>query len=282
MSSRRTRIASNSTSIDKSKGKKYDDHYALNGRSFWCGFGAIKWYFLEFKCDNSHQSFTIYLCILFLTWGIYYLGFHSKDNFFYAMLAGCLLGTIMGLYAIPKVKDIMEMRKALRELVKCNIRLRESQSEFENDVNSVDKAHSKIHEIQSTIDQTNVRLKSSYDQFNDYGNQLNEKNFENIQQLKTLKYYFEECKTNYQALLTRAEKSFLNAIYREIQKTDQKPGLSYEEFELFLKKLPNHYRRRFDPPKKVFCKYAGDDENMDYKEFQIMISNMARAEALGL
>eukprot|EP00483_Globobulimina_turgida_P004548 UN04557 len=62
---------------------------------------------------------------------------------------------------------------------------------------------------------------------------------------------------------------------------DQKPGLSYEEFGLFLKKLPSHYQQRFTPAERTFRKYAGDDENMDYKEFQIMITNMARAEAVG-
>lgn len=266
---------------EKSKEGKYDDHYKLHGRRFWCGLGALKWYFCEFRCDNSHLSFTMYLFMLLAAWGIYVAAF-TAGHFFYSMLAGCLLGVLMSLYAIPKLKDIMEMRKALRQLVKANIGLSETHSNFQGDISSVNKAHEKLDQIQTSINNTNVKLKDSYNDFSQYGQKLNERNVKNIQQLKKLKYYFEQCQTNYQALLTRAEKTTLNALYRQIHKKDGKPGLSRLEFDDFIKKLPRHYQARFAPYDDTFCKYAGSDANMDYKEFQIMIANMARAEALGL
>ena len=257
-----------------------EQQVALEGRPFWCGLGALKWYFCEFSCDNSHKTFTVYLLILFASWGIYIAAF-TFAYFFYAMLAGCLLGFLMSIYAIPKIKDIMTMRKALRDLVKANISLHAVHADFANNINSVSKAHGKLDEIQSAINETHGKLKNSYGQFSKHGNNLNAKNVQSLEKLKELKYHFEECQSNYQSLLMRAERSTLNVLYQQIQKKDGKPGLSRAEFMEFIQKLPRHYKRRFVPLNDTFTKYAGDDENMDYKEFQIMITNVAREEALG-
>merc|ERR1711933_325742 len=182
--------------------------------------------------------------------------------------------------AIPKIKDIMEMRKALRDLVKANIKLTQVNADFENNINSVNKAHGKLDEIQTSIKDTQNKLKDSYGAFAKHGNSLNSQNVQSLEKLKELKYHFEECQSNYQSLLMRAERSTLNVLYQQIQKKDGKPGLSREEFTEFIRKVPKHYKRRFVPLNDTFTKYAGDDENMDYKEFQIMITNVAREEAL--
>merc|ERR1712129_315799 len=155
-------------------------------------------------------------------------------------------------------------------------------AEVENNINSVSKAHGKLDEIQASIGNTHTKLKNSYGAFAKYGNNLNEQNVQSLEKLKELKCHFEECRSNYQSLLMRAGRSTLNVLYQQIQKKDGKPGLSREEFGDFVKKLPSaEYKRRFHPIDSTFRKYAGSDLNMDYKEFQVMISNIARDEALG-
>ena len=257
------------------------EEYSLKGRKFHFGLGVLKWYFFEFRCDSSHQTFTVYVLILLAAWAIYIAAF-SGGYFFYSMLAGCCLGVLMSIYAVPKIRDILAMRKGLRTLVKANIKYSQQSAAFATDIGSVNKAHSKLDEIQSSINTTNANLKNHYKDFSQYGQRLNQRNVDNIESLKRLKYHFTECQQNYQALLTRAEKTTLNQLYRQIHKQDGKPGLSMAEFKKFVRKLPAHYKRRFHPLEETFRRYAGEDLNMDYKEFQIMIDSMARSEALGL
>lgn len=103
----------------------------------------------------------------------------------------------------------------------------------------------------------------------------------------------------------RKERQTLSGIYQRMNKLDGVPGLDYKEFKEFVSRLPDYLQTRFKPKRQTFDSYAvcvllilwskkddgvmllshftdslqGDDDNMDYKEFQIMITNVAVSEA---
>ena len=60
---------------------------------------------------------------------------------------------------------------------------------------------------------------------------------------------------------------------------DDKDGLNEQEFNEFLRELPQSYRNRFKAQGRDFSEMAGPDGIMDYREFRDMIDGFAEAEA---
>jgi len=193
----------------------------------------------------------------------------------------------------------MDMRTLLLKLVRSNKMLKESRAKFKQDIKSVNRAHNKLDDIQSHINESNQKLKDAYDRFSRLGNRLDASRVPNIDTLRSMQDNYAECIKHYQSLLTRAEKQTLYSIFMEVREQNERNfkevheqeveekqremevGVDFTTFQAFVNKLPKHYKKKFQPVKEKFQMYAGDDKLMGEQEFEIMVNNMATAEALG-
>ena len=82
-----------------------------------------------------------------------------------------------------------------------------------------------------------------------------------------------------QQSLIRSEKSILHSVYDNLEWDNNMKGLSREQFEMFWKKLPPSYYKRWLNLGKTFEEIAGDDEILDYNQFIQMVDQFAKQEA---
>ena len=73
--------------------------------------------------------------------------------------------------------------------------------------------------------------------------------------------------------LIRSERDILNEVYDVMELKDGKPDMTKQEFEQFLKALPQKYTDAFEELGKTFEQLAGRDRKMDYNEFQDLVDS---------
>ena len=114
----------------------------------------------------------------------------SQIRLHYGMLVGCVVGVLMSFLAVPRIKSIMDMRDALRKLVKSNKRLKMGRARFRKDIKNVNNAKGKLAEIQSEVAGSTQILKGHYSQLDAAGSALNEGNIKNMEKLKMMRAHF--------------------------------------------------------------------------------------------
>lgn len=117
----------------------------------------------------------------------------SLTRFHYCLLAASITGVLLSFFAIPKIKDIMDMRTLLLKLVRSNKMLKESRAKFKQDIKSVNRAHNKLDDIQSHINESNQKLKDAYDRFSRLGNRLDASRVPNIDTLRSMQDNYAVC-----------------------------------------------------------------------------------------
>ncbi len=111
---------------------------------------------------------------------------------------------------------------------------------------------------------------------------------------KHLELYAKENKSNFNEVLDNFHKSFkrleditisnertlLYRIAQDLEFMDNKEGMSKQEYERFIRRVPKHLQLSFDNLNKThFDEIAGADKKIDYKEVQNLISSIITKKA---
>jgi hypothetical protein len=111
---------------------------------------------------------------------------------------------------------------------------------------------------------------------------------------RNLELYAEENKSNFDEVLENFHKSFkrleditisnertlLYRIAQDLEFMDSKEGMSREEYERFIERVPEHLKESFNRLNRVhFDEIAGADKKIDYIEVQKLISSIVTKDS---
>ena len=83
-----------------------------------------------------------------------------------------------------------------------------------------------------------------------------------------------------QSSLVRHEKHILHSVYDNLEWKNNMKGLNEAQFEMFWKKLPSSYYKRWLQTDKSFDDIADENGILCYKQFTKMVDEFAVKEAM--
>merc|ERR1712228_1017319 len=130
----------------------------------------------------------------------------------------------------------------------------------------------KLEGIEEELNASNGALRKNFQKFQGWNESFEQHTAKNTENASKINREFQQAIKQYSNMLVLNEKAILDKAYQHVEGRDGQKGLSKDEFEDSLASLPARYKLRFED-------FAGDDDNIDYKEFKVFMNYMAEAEA---
>lgn len=197
----------------------------------------------------------------------------------YPFILTCVLAILMSSYATFNFRDVLQLKAAVDELCVETKKLAAERDKIRNEVGKLQMAHSKLEGIEEELNASNGALRKNFQKFQGWNEALEQQNDKNTESAIQINKEFKQAIQQYSNMLVLNEKAILDKAYHHIEGRDGQKGLSKDEFEDLLASLPARYKLRFEALGKTFEDFAGDDDNIDYKEFKVFMNDMARVEA---
>merc|ERR1712228_294395 len=137
----------------------------------------------------------------------------------------------------------------------------------------------KLEGIEEELNASNGALRKNFQKFQGWNESFEQHTAKNTENASKINREFQQAIKQYSNMLVLNEKAILDKAYQHVEGRDGQKGLSKDEFEDLLASLPARYKLRFEALNKTFEDFAGDDDNIDYKEFKVFMNDMARVEA---
>ena len=237
--------------------------------------GMWKWYL---EAPIKRFRFLIFFLCGCLTI-IWLLMFAAKPNDPGSFIFAGVIIIIMSLWAVAHFRLLTKLTTQIDKLYHLNMTFFNENKKLRKDVMSLSKTEKHLSGVQYQIKSLNVKLKENIMKFQELDKNLRTISDSNIRGIEKIQKKSRMVMDSMYQSLIRSEKSILHSVYDNLEWDNNIKGLSHQQFEMFWKKLPRSYYKRWLNLGKTFQELAGENGILDYKEFTQMVDEFAKQEA---
>ena len=260
----------------------------FNGRSWGlCGVNMWKWWCSPPRCDSDHIQFHIFwlgwvgsiiLVIVFASNFDYQT--NTPPTIVYFISVGWGVGVIA--WAFFQWTTVLNLRQKLAEVADNITLLRKTTQSITKSVSSANQIKLKLKDVNDVTVQTTNDLKKTFGTFLSKSIDIKKmsKNNDKLTKLLTIKYKEIEIELRNQLIIS--EMKVIEQVYNNIQFSDDEKGLTQNEFDEFVNRLPEQYKIKFNKINKNFRAYAGSDGILNRTELFQLMKQFAAQEAIPL
>jgi len=201
-----------------------------------------------------------------------------------AGITGCALAAafavVMSLYGANHFRLLLGLKEEVDKMDKLNQSFRAENAQLRQEVDKLSRARENLTNVEIKLKESNAKLKENLEKFRELDKNLKQLSGSNIQGLEKLQSSCEAVMNRWKESLIKHEKTLLNKVFDEFEMSDNKPDMSKEEFDQFIKALPPSYQDRWKKMNTTFEELAGEDNIMQYDEFRKLVDRWAEEEAL--
>lgn len=202
----------------------------------------------------------------------------SPDDAGSYIFAGVIV-IIMSLWAVAHFRLLTKLTNQVDKLYNLNKAFSDENRKLRKDVMTLSKTEKHLSGVQHQIKNLNVKLKENIMKFQELDKNLRTISNSNIKGIEKIQKKSRMVMDSMQQSLVRSEKSILHSVYDNLEWDNNMKGLSRQQFDMFWKKLPRSYYKRWLNLGKTFEQLAGENGILDYKEFTQMVDEFAKQEA---
>lgn len=237
--------------------------------------GMWKWYG---EAPMKRWRFLIFFLCGCLTI-IWLLMFAAKPNDPGSFIFSGVIVIIMSLWAVAHFRLLTKLTTQVDKLHHLNVDFCKTNKNLRKDVMTLSRTEKHLSGVQYNIKALNEKLKANIVKFQELDRNLRTISDSNIKGIEKLQKKSRIVMDSMIQSLIRSEKSILHSVYDNLEWDNDMKGLSREQFDMFWKKLPRSYYKRWLNLGKTFEELAGENGILDYKEFTEMADEFAKQEA---
>jgi len=235
----------------------------------------------EWFKEKPLQRWPFFLFLLFGLLTVIWLFMYIAGQASGYILAGAF-AVVMSVYGANHFRLLLGLKEEVDKMDKLNQAFRAENAAIKQEVDKLSRARESLTNVEEKLEESNAKLKENLEKFRELDNNLKKLAGSNIQGLEKLQSSCEAVMNRWKESLIKHEKTLLNKVFDGFEFADDKPDMSKEEFQNFIKALPPAYQERWRNMKVTFEELAGDDNLMQYDEFRKLVDRWAEEEALGV
>ena len=138
------------------------------------------------------------------------------------------------------------------------------------------QAHHKLEDIERELESSSGALRSNFGEFTEWHAKIKKDTQSNKETAHDINRDFESAINQYHKMLIQNERAIADKAFHHIQGKDGVEGLSKNEFDDLLIRLPPRWKLAFKRLDRTFEDFAGDDDIIDHSEFRLFMDEMAK------
>mmetsp|Transcript_14713 Transcript_14713/g.13201 ORF Transcript_14713/g.13201 Transcript_14713/m.13201 type:complete len:279 (+) Transcript_14713:45-881(+) len=210
---------------------------------------------------------------------IWLLMFAAKPDEPGSYIFAGIICILMSLWAVAHFRLLTKLTNQVDKLYHLNLDFSAENRKLRKDVMTLSKTEKHLSGVQHRIGSLNKKLKANIMKFQELDKNLRTISDSNIKGIEKIQKKSRMVMDSMNQSLVRSEKSILHSVYDNLEWDNNMKGLSKQQFDMFWKKLPRSYYKRWLNLGKSFEDLAGDNGILDYKEFTQMVDDFAKKEA---
>lgn len=238
--------------------------------------GPWKWFL---KNPWERWPFLIFFAFGILT--ILWLVIYITGGSFAGYLAAGIAAVLMSLYGANHFRTLLGLKEEVDKLHKMNQNFRQENAQLTQEVDKLQKARVQLNGVETSLKQNNEKLKADLKKFQELDKHLKSLSGSSIEGLEKLTKSTDTIMKKWKESLITHERSILNKVFDEFAFAKNKESVSKNEFMQFIQALPEEYQQRYNQLGQTFEQIAGDDNQMDYDEFDKLVTRWVEGVALG-
>lgn len=201
-----------------------------------------------------------------------FVGIQNGSSITQNMIMSCIFSILCFSFAAYSFRIGLALREQVKKYAGLNIQFKKENAELSANVDNLNRARAELGGVQSSLAASNKRMGENISKFRSLQENLNKFAGGNIEGMEELQKQAEKMKGSWQDSLIKNEKSIFHKIFEELEMKDDQEDMSREEFEGFLKALPEDYSALFAT--KSWEKMAGEDGIMQFEEFKDVVDEI--------
>merc|ERR1719229_405527 len=179
---------------------------------------------------------------------------------------------ILALYGANHFRILLGLKEQVDKYARNNKAMKEENVQIKREVSKLSKASEELSGVSIQLSATTKSYKENISKFKALDERLSKLADDNIAGLEKLQEMTKTVQDSIQKELVQHQRDIVMRVQETMEFGDDQEGMSKEEYDRFVGALPAAYQAVFN--KQDFNQMAGDDGNMDLKEFTKMIDDI--------
>merc|ERR1719433_1400798 len=178
-----------------------------------------------------------------------------------------IVSIVMALMCANHFRTLLGLKERVQELARNNVEMKSENALLTSTVSKLSKKQEELAAVNADLMETSQQYKANIRRFQEIDEKLKTLGDDNIVGLENLREMSKNVMGSLKKELIQHQRDILRTTHEAFEFGDDNEGMNKEEYERFLKALPDDFRGRFESMGRTFEDIAGDDGVIDLDEF---------------